>query len=58
MKRALKSHPITVEVLYDLLFEECERSQLQETIKSNIGCLSESANNVDYEMVKEAQRGY
>ena len=56
MKRALKAHALTVEVLYDLLFEECEISKLQETIKSNIGSLSESANNVDYEMAKEAHR--
>ena len=56
MKRAFKAHALTVEVLYDLLFEECEMSKLQEIIKSNIGFLSESANNVDYEMAKEAHR--
>ena len=54
MKRALKVHALTVEVLYDLLFEECGLSQFHSTCASTIENLSDAANNIDYEKAKEA----
>lgn len=53
MKRALKAHALTVEVLYDLLLEECGLSQLQ---NRTIGILSDAANSADCELAFEAHQ--